>query len=444
METRMAWKKYPGAVLVTLLLTHILAHIDRNILLGFSARLIADLGLDNAQYGLLVGAVWVFSYAVMAVVTGTFADRFSRTRVIAAGLLIWSVCTAGSGSAHSFGQLVAARLLVATGEAALVPAAVGILAEVFSARRRGSALGVFFIGIPLGVGFSFLLAGTFGAAYGWRATFHALGAIGAAIAVCLAFVKDDRAQGAAASRGAPFVGQLREVVRTVRGSPALQLAIAGFVLAHMAFVGLSFAQLWLVRERGLDPAGITRIIGSAQIVFGTFGSLVGGAAGDRFARRCASGHAGFMAVLVGMCAPLMIAYRFAPAGSPFFYAGMCAGAFLPLALYGPAIAVIQGQVPTRMRSTITGLTMTLINIFAIALGNFAAGVLSDRFAAAGIRGPLTLVLLGADLCAIASLPCFLALARCSRLRNQHGGTDLKHFGTESPPTATPELNESRS
>ncbi|WP_415913623.1 MFS transporter [Paraburkholderia sp. J63] len=261
---------------------------------------------------------------------------------------------------------------------------------------------------------------------------HALGAIGAAIALCLALLKDDRVHDAGASRGAPFAAQLREVVGTVRSSPALQLAIAGFVLAHMVFVGLSFAQLWLVRERGLEPGGIARIIGGVQIVFGTLGAIVGGTAGDRFARRCAGGHAGFMALLMGLCAPLMVCYRFAAAGSPLFYAGMCAGAFLPLALYGPAIAVIQGQVPTHMRSTITGLTMTLINVFAIALGNFVAGALSGRLAAAGVHGPLTLVLLGTDLCAIASLPCFVALAQCSRLRDQHGDANLKHFSTDSP------------
>jgi MFS family permease len=427
----MTSQKYPSAILATLLVTHILAHIDRNILLGFSSNLIAELGLSNAQYGLLVGAVWVLSYAVMAVVAGTLADRFSRTRVIAAGLLVWSVCTAASGSAHSFGQLVAARFLVATGEAALVPAAVGILAEVFSARRSGTALGVFFIGIPLGVGFSFMLAGTFGAAYGWRTTFHALGAIGAVMAICFAFLKDDRAQSVAGTRGAPFARQLREILCVLRGSPALQLAIAGFVLAHMAFVGLSFAQLWLARERGLDPAAITRVIGGVQIIFGTLGAILGGAAGDRFARRCVGGYAGFMAMLVGVCAPLMIAYRFAPAGSPFFYAGMCADAFLPLALYGPAIAVIQGSVPAQMRSTITGLTMTLINIFAIALGNFAAGALSDRLAAAGVHGPLTLVLLGTDLLAITSLPCFVALARRSRSRAAHGGVEPESVSTDS-------------
>lgn len=421
----MAWKKYPGGVLGVLLLAHILAHIDRNILLGFSSQIIADLDLSNTQYGLLVGAIWVVSYAGMALLMGALADRFSRTRIIAVGLLVWSVCTAASGSAHSFGQLVAARFLVASGEAALVPAAVGLLTELFSAQRRSTALGLFFTGIPLGVGFSFLLAGTYGAEYGWRTTFHALGAIGVVMAILLAFVKEDRAHAAAAERGAPFAGQVRNVVALVRGSPALRLAIAGFVLAQLLFVGLTFAQLWLVRERDVDPAGIARLIGGVQIVFGTLGSAVGGLLGDRFARRFASGHAGFMALLVAGCAPLMIAFRFVPTDSALFYVGMCAASFLPLALYGPALTIIQGNVPAHMRSTISGFTMMFINIFAFALGNLAVGAISDHLAKAGVHAPLTLVLLVADGLAIASMVCFLLLARRSRSMPTHvDGTHL--------------------
>lgn len=76
--------------------------------------------------------------------------------------------------------------------------------------------------------------------------------------------------------------------------------------------------------------------------------------------------------------------------------------------------------------------MTLINIVAIALGNFAAGALSDRLAAAGVHGPLTLVLLGTDLLAIVSLPCFLALARRSPARGAQGGAELANAGIDSP------------
>jgi MFS family permease len=144
----MFWKKSPSAVLASLLAIHLLAHIDRNILLGFSPQIIGELGLSNAQYGFLVGAVWVLSFGAMAMFMGTLTDRFSRTRVIAAGVLIWSVCTWASGHAHSFEQMVVARFFVASGEAALVPAAVALPAELFSAKRRGTAMGLFFMGIP--------------------------------------------------------------------------------------------------------------------------------------------------------------------------------------------------------------------------------------------------------------------------------------------------------
>ncbi|KAF7960255.1 hypothetical protein AWV80_35485 [Cupriavidus sp. UYMU48A] len=143
----MLWKKSPSAVLATLLTIHLLAHIDRNMLLGFSPQIIKDLAINNAQYGFLAGAVWVLSFGVMAMIMGTLADRFSRTRIIAAGILIWSVCTWASGRAQSFEQMAIARFFVASGEAALVPAAVSLLAELFSEKRRGTAMGLFFMGI---------------------------------------------------------------------------------------------------------------------------------------------------------------------------------------------------------------------------------------------------------------------------------------------------------
>ncbi|MDM0078863.1 hypothetical protein QTH90_30965 [Variovorax sp. J2P1-59] len=122
--------------------------------------------------------------------------------------------------------------------------------------------------------------------------------------------------------------------------------------------------------------------------------------GDRFARRLDGGHAVFMAVLVVVCGPLVVAYRFAPAGSVLFYIGMCAGFFLPLALYGPANAVIQGLVPVRMRSTVAGFNMFLINLFASAIGNFALGFASDRLAQGGSAMPPTTVLPVLDIMAL--------------------------------------------
>ncbi|MFM0167605.1 MFS transporter [Paraburkholderia sediminicola] len=410
----MYWKKSPPAILASLLVIHLLAHIDRNMLLGFSPQIIEELALSNTQYGFLVGAVWVLSFGVMAMFMGTLADRFSRTRVIAAGLLIWSLCTWASGHAQSFEQMVVARFFVASGEAALVPAAVALLAELFSEQRRGTAMGLFFMGIPLGIGCSFLLAGSFGATHGWRTTFYVLGIVGVAIALPLALLKEDRSQLAPQERGAAFLPQVLAVLRVVRGNRALGFTIIGIVLVHLVFASFSFTQLWLVNERGMNAAGIATRIGALQLVFGTLGAAAGGVMSDRAARTLRGGHASFMALLVVICAPLMLAYRFAPAGSPLFYIGMCAGFFLPLAVYGPGMTALANMTPQKMRSTVTGFTMLSINVFALAIGTVAVGMAADHFIKAGVTAPLTGVLIATDVLAISSALFFALAAHVSR------------------------------
>ncbi|MDH6146750.1 MULTISPECIES: MFS transporter [Paraburkholderia] len=409
----MFWKKSPPAVLVSLMVIHLLAHIDRNMLLGFSPQIVKDLALSNAQYGFLVGAVWVMSFGVMAMVMGSLADRFSRPRIIAAGVLIWSACTLASGHAQTFEQLAIARFFVASGEAALVPAAAALLTELFSEKRRGTAMGLFFMGIPLGVGCSFLLAGSFGATHGWRTTFYVLGILGIAIALPLGLLKEDRSRLAPQERGAPFVPQARAVMRTVGSDRALCFTIVGFVLVHLVFASFSFTQLWLVNERGMNAAGIATRIGVLQLAFGTLGALVGGVMADRLAAKLRGGRASFMALLVVICAPMMLAYRFVPAGSPLFYIGMCAGFFLPLAVYGPAAAAITSMAPQKMRSTIFGFTMLSINVFAFAIGNVVVGVVADHFIEAGATAPLTGVLIATDVLAISSALFFALAARAT-------------------------------
>ncbi len=414
----MFWKKSPAAALAALLLIHLLAHIDRNMLLGFSPQIIRDLSLSNTQYGFLVGGVWVLSFGVMAMVMGTLADRYSRTRVIAAGVLIWSICTWASGHAQDFGHLVIARFFVASGEAALVPAAISLLAELFPEKRRSSAMGIFFMGIPLGVGFAFLLAGVFGGSHGWRFTFKALGVVGIVVAVAIAVLKDERrhqTSDAHSGKKVPWSHQVKTMFSVVKAHRSLQWLIVGFVLVHFYFAGLSFTQLWAVQERGLDAASMSARIGLLQIVFGTLGSLMGGVLGDRLARRLPGGHATLMALIVALCAVPMIAYRFAAPDSPLFYVGMCAGIFLPLALYGPYNAAAMSLVTDDVRSTISGFSMLSINLFAITIGNLAAGWAVDTLKAQGVTSPLTTVLLTVDAISLASF-IFFVLAAMAAMR----------------------------
>ena len=426
------WKQYPGLVLAGLLVLHVLAHVDRNMLLGFSPQIIPDLGLSNTEYGFLTGAVWVLSFGVMAMFLGSLADRFSRTRVIAFGVFVWSVCTTASGFAQTFEQMALARFFVATGEAALVPAAVALLADVFPPTRRGAATGIFFIGIPVGIGLSFVIAGWLGDSLGWRGTFKLLGVVGAALTVPLLLLPDRAGEsghaGDAEKRGAPFLQQLRDLLSVLRATPVLRRVIVGFILVHFVFAALSFLQLWLVQERGFAATDIARKIGLLQLLFGTLGAVVGGVAGDRLARRFAGGHATVLTLMVLICAPLMLAALFVPAGSAVFFLGLCAGFFLPLASYGPCMALVQAFSPSHMLATAAGLTMLGINVFAIALGNLGAGAASDLLRARGADEPLTTVLLGLNALVALSLLYFWRVSRCGdeRLRAGRDASIIAH------------------
>jgi predicted MFS family arabinose efflux permease len=406
--------RHPWLVLAALLVLHVIAHIDRNILLGFSPQITADLALSNTQFGVLVGPVWVLSYGLMAPLLGSLADRHSRPRIMAAGIAVWSLCTAASGFAHDFGEIAAARFFVASGEAALIPAAIALIGDVFDQRRVGTAAGVFFMGIPIGIGLAFVLAGVAGPALGWRNTFIALGIAGFALSVPLALVPDERA-GRPHGVGEPLLAQLRSVAAVLRANPRVVLAMAGFITVQLVHAAFSFYQLWLVRERGLDPATVARQIGVLQLVCGTLGALLGGVLADPLAARLRGGHAAVLAWLVAVCGPLIILHMFVEPGGALFYLGMAACFFLPLATCGGALAIIQGGVPVRMRATVTGVTIFGISFFAIAFGNLAAGAASDWLAQAGYGNPLTLVLVAMYAVVMASLAMFVASARRAAL-----------------------------
>ena len=258
-------KKYRWAVLGVLLFIEIIAYVDRNLIVAFAPQITVELGLSDTQFGFLSGVVWVLSFGIMAMFMGSLADRFGRPRIIAAGVLVWSVCTAASGFAENFMQMTVARFFVATGEAALVPAATALFAEIFDARQRSTVNGVFFTGLPLGVGLSFVISGTVGATIGWRNTYIVLGLLGVVISLALAFIHEEREQHSD-ELGEPFLRQIRAMLRELWLRPVVMLVIAGFVIVHVVFAEISFLQLWLVRERQADAARIAERIGWLQIV----------------------------------------------------------------------------------------------------------------------------------------------------------------------------------
>jgi MFS family permease len=142
-----------------LCLALLVSYTDRLIVNLVVDPIRADLDLSDIEISLLQGAGFAVIFALAGLRSGRLADAVNRRNLIVAGVLLWSVATAGCGLAADFSSFFAARVGVGLGEAALVPAASALIVDLFSPRRRGTALGVFSLGATFGAGGALLFGG---------------------------------------------------------------------------------------------------------------------------------------------------------------------------------------------------------------------------------------------------------------------------------------------
>ena len=396
------------AMLAFLLLLNILNMVDRTLITSFGTAIIEDLNLSDSQFGLLTGPIFVFFYSIMGLFMGALADRVHRPRLIAAGLFLWSVLTAASGVAKSFAQIGIARLFVGVGESTMAPSAISMIADLFPKARRGSATGIYYLGVPLGAGGSFIVAGILGPMIGWRNCFLLLGGIGILLAVVLLFVRDPQRgamdEVAVISEdeqevtliGSDWRNTVSDVVSVIKGTPALAWTMIGAVFLHIPLGAGQFAIVWLERERGFGVGEISATYGLIYIIFGTAGTLLGGIASDWYQTRFRGGRVRFLAMLMLAMVPLLVSFRFVSPSSAWFYIGMAAGMFSVSSFYGPAFSTVQDLTPARLRGVMTGLLLVACNLLGLGIGAMMTGILSDVFSAYQIAEPLTKALLSAD------------------------------------------------
>ena len=406
-------------ILLFLLLLNILNMVDRTLITSFGSAIIKDLNLSDSQFGLLTGPIFVFFYSIMGLFMGALADRVHRPRLIAAGLLLWSALTAVSGMAKSFVQIGVSRLFIGVGESAMTPSAISMISDLFPKARRGTATGIYYLGVPLGAGGSFIVAGVLGPIIGWRNCFFLLGGVGVVLALGLLFLKDlkrgameDKEDSMAPEQEEALLGGdwrrvISDVLLVVRSTRALAWTMLGAVFLHVPLGAGQFAIVWLERERGFGLGEISATYGLIYIIFGTAGTFLGGVLSDWYQSRFKGGRVRFLAYLMLGVAPLLVSFRFVSPSSPLFYIGMAAGMFSVSSFYGPAFSTVQDLTPVRLRGVMTGLLLVACNLLGLGIGAMMTGYLSDVFSAYSIFEPLTKALLTADIVSWAAPASFI-------------------------------------
>ena len=144
-------KNYRTFVLVLLTIVYGFNFIDRQIVGILAPFIQKDLGLSNTELGLLIGLAFATLYTTVAIPLAWLADRYNRVNILSIALATWSGFTALTGLATNFTQIAIARMGVGIGEAGGSPPSHSIISDMYSKEERAGALGVYSMGIPLGI-----------------------------------------------------------------------------------------------------------------------------------------------------------------------------------------------------------------------------------------------------------------------------------------------------
>ena len=110
-------------------------YIDRTVLSAAAPHLIDELKLDPEMMGFIMAAFF-WSYSLLQIPAGWFADRFGQKKGLGLAVAWWSIATSMMGVATGFKSLLALRLALGVGEAAAYPSNAGIAARWFPDKER--------------------------------------------------------------------------------------------------------------------------------------------------------------------------------------------------------------------------------------------------------------------------------------------------------------------
>lgn len=406
----------------------ILSYTDRQILGLLVDPIRADLRISDTQIGVLQGIAFAIVYSFAGLPLGRLADLVQRRSVILVGIGLWSLGTIFCGYAGSFGTLFAGRLIVGIGEAALAPAATSMIADMFPTARRGTAIGVFAMGMVIGGGAAISIGGTvlsiatrgafadvpvLGSLAPWRIVLVLLGVSGIPLLISLMFVREPARHRTAADSGNADDG-LRAILSQLRGvRGALIPLVLGCALMSVGdFAMLSWAPALLGRRYLLSPQGIALALGAPIVIAGALASIGGGAISDRLAQR--KGPAGRL-LLAGFSAIIALPFAMIAIASSADQAIACVSLWILFSTVAGIVGMtaIQEIVPNRAR----GLSASFISFGNIMLGLGAGATLTGYVTDHVFGDPLavgrslTLVILPAGLAAIA---LFFIASRAAR------------------------------
>ena len=379
-------KNYRTFVLVLLTIVYGFNFIDRQIVGILAPFIQKDLGLSNTQLGLLIGLAFATLYTTVAIPLAWLADRYNRVNILSIALATWSGFTALTGLATNFTQIAIARMGVGIGEAGGSPPSHSIISDMYSKEERAGALGVYSMGIPLGIMAAyFITAALMGSSpeeVDWRRIFIFLGLTGIALAIVLRLAVREPVRGAMEFEEKVEIIQppFLESLKTLLKIPAWWAMCFGIAFGSFAAYATSaFHTKFLI---ALDPTfNIQKLVIILGIINGVAyvgGTYFGAKLADRWGKKDIRVYGWLPAVTILLCLPIGILSYWAPSVEMNLFWTSLFLVFIGVYL-GPSFAIAQTLAPIKMRAMSTALFFFILNMIALGGGPTFTGWLIDVF-----------------------------------------------------------------
>jgi MFS family permease len=391
-------ENYHWYALILLLSVNFLNYIDRQVIYAVFPLIKADLQLSDTALGFLGSAFMIF-YMTSAPLLGCLGDRISRVKLASCGLMFWSLATTLSGFAPGYRTLLSARTAVGVGEASFGTVSPVLLSDYFPREKRARVLSIFYLAIPVGSAFGYLLGGILGQNFGWRSAFLVVGIPGLMLTFPVWLLQEPRRGGE--------IG--RDKVKVNRITYRTLLTNRSFIVNTLSMASMAFAlgglaqwiPTFLYRIHGLNVARTNTLFGIITVLAGIIGTITGGFLGDYFQKKNRKGYL----LVSGWGFLLGIPFTIYALLTPFLPACLIAMFLAEFFLFlntGPLNTVIVDVTSSSIRAMAFAVNIFFIHALGDAISPTILGWLSDLW---GLRTALLLTPCAILLAAFFSFLC---------------------------------------
>jgi MFS family permease len=365
---------WPLAVLVAI---NVLNFYDRQVAGAVVEPIRKEFHLTDTQIGLL-NTVSLILYGLVGLPLGLLADRVSRKKLLAVGIVVWTAFTACARWINSYSFLLISRLGVGVGEATAAPTATSWIGDLFPAERRSKPLALFMLGVPVGGALSFFFTGPIALRFGWRAAM-VVAAAPALLLVPLLLMLHEPRRGAAEKHAPPVdAGSIWAVLRV----PTFWwIVISGALVNFILYsIGLFFPAFFArIHHMNVARAGV--MTGIVYAIGGILGGSIAGIWGDRIIHRNRSGRMKIASIAALLAVPLSYFGIHQAYGSLTVAMPLLTISYGLLNMYyGLVYASIQDIVAPALRGTSMSIYFLVMYLGGASWGTLIIGKMSDRFA----------------------------------------------------------------